>query len=139
MSNPRYSDWSSDPVSTTHTSHSSIERIVWTEDDDSDRIDRKKTSFGWCWCLKCCIIGSLLAGIGLAVVLTFYVTSKTTATEALILATSSSGSSSSLSVSTSIVTSPSSSSTVSTTSTSTSISTTTEIPGTGRIGLSIRK
>ncbi|CAF4115008.1 unnamed protein product [Adineta steineri] len=81
MANPRYSDWSSDPASTTHGSHPSIERIIWTDNDDHDQIDQKKTSFAWCF--KCCIIGSLVAGIGLAIVLTFWLTSKTTATEAL--------------------------------------------------------
>ncbi|CAF0987037.1 unnamed protein product [Adineta steineri] len=81
MANPRYSDWSSDPVSTTHRGHSSVERIVWT--DDHDRIDQNKTSFACYWCFKCCIVGSLLAGIGLAIVLTFWLTSKTAATETL--------------------------------------------------------
>ncbi|CAF1191296.1 unnamed protein product [Adineta steineri] len=99
MANLRYSDWSSAPASTTHGSHPSIERIVCTDNDDCDRIDQKKTSFAWCF--ECCIVGSLVAGICLAIVLTFWLTSKTTATESLTVAISSSNSSSSLSVSTS--------------------------------------
>ncbi|CAF1225849.1 unnamed protein product [Adineta steineri] len=83
MANAQYSDWSSDPPSTTHRSQSSAERIVWTDDDNNNQIDQKKTSFAWYWCLKCGIIGSLLAGIGLAIVLTLWLTSKTAATETL--------------------------------------------------------
>ncbi|CAF3876322.1 unnamed protein product [Adineta steineri] len=110
MANPRYSDWSSAPAWTTHQSHASIERIAWTDDDDDAGINQKKTSFAWCWCFKCCIIGSLLAGIGLAIVLTFWLTSKTTATNTLISA----------------ISTPTSTSTTSTTSTiSTSTATTT--------------
>ncbi|CAF1228720.1 unnamed protein product [Adineta steineri] len=71
------------PASTIHESHSSIERIVWTDDDDNNQINQKK-SFAWHWCLRCCFIGSLVAGIGLAIVLAFWLTSKTTATETLI-------------------------------------------------------
>ncbi|CAF4294004.1 unnamed protein product, partial [Adineta steineri] len=82
MTYRQYSDWSSDPAWTIHGSHLPIERIVWTDDDD-DRVDRKKTSFAWYWCFRCCIVGSLLAGIGLAIVLTFWLTSKTTATQIL--------------------------------------------------------
>ncbi|CAF0802141.1 unnamed protein product [Adineta steineri] len=87
MANPQYSDWSSDPVSTTYGNRSSTERIVWTDDDDNDRVDQKKSSFAWYWCFKCCIVGSLVAGIGLAIVLTFWLTSKTTATETLTIVT----------------------------------------------------
>ncbi|CAF4073570.1 unnamed protein product, partial [Adineta steineri] len=83
MTYRQYSDWSSDLPSTIHRGHSSIERIVSTDDGDHDRIDQNKTSFTWYWCFKCCIFGSLLAGIGLAIVLTFWLTSKTTATETL--------------------------------------------------------
>ncbi|CAF1197547.1 unnamed protein product [Adineta steineri] len=67
------------PVSTTYGSHSSIERIVWTDDDDNNQINQKK-SFAWHWCFRCCFIGSLVAGIGLAIVLAFWLTSKTTTT-----------------------------------------------------------
>ncbi|CAF1492910.1 unnamed protein product, partial [Adineta steineri] len=81
MASRQYSDWLSDPISTTHGSQSSVEPIVWADDDDNDGIDQKKTSFAWCWCFKCCILGSLVAGIGLAIVLTFWLTSKTAATE----------------------------------------------------------
>ncbi|CAF1125865.1 unnamed protein product [Adineta steineri] len=87
MTYRQYSDWSSDLASTIHRGHSSIERIVSTDDGDHDRIDQNKTSFTWYWCFKCCIFGSLLAGIGLAIVLTFWLTSKTTATETLISTT----------------------------------------------------
>ncbi|CAF1033195.1 unnamed protein product [Adineta steineri] len=111
MTYRQYSDWSSDPASTTHRSHSPIERIVWTDDDD-DRVDRKKTSFAWYWCFRCCIVGSLLAGIGLAIVLTFWLTSKTTATQTLSTST----------------TSQTTTTTTSTTSTSTSTSATTTLP-----------
>ncbi|CAF1293230.1 unnamed protein product [Adineta steineri] len=110
MTYRQYSDWSSDPAWTIHGSHLPIERIVWTDDDD--RVDRKKTSFAWYWCFRCCIVGSLLAGIGLAIVLTFWLTSKTTATQ--ILSTS--------------TTSQTTTTTTSTTSTSTSTSTTTTLP-----------
>ncbi|CAF1238278.1 unnamed protein product [Adineta steineri] len=105
MANPRYSDWSSDPESTTHGSHSSIERIVWTDDDGNNQIHQKKTSFAWTSFFKYCTVGSLVGGIGLAIVLTFWLTSKTTATETLIVTTSSPNSSSSSSVSASFVTS----------------------------------
>ncbi|CAF1235174.1 unnamed protein product [Adineta steineri] len=81
MMHRQNSDWSSDPASTTNASHSSIERIVWTDDNDNHRIHQKKTSFAWYWCFKCCIVGSLVAGIGLAIILTFWLTSKTAATE----------------------------------------------------------
>ncbi|CAF1125741.1 unnamed protein product [Adineta steineri] len=84
MANVRYSDWSSNPASSTHGSQSSVERIVRTDDDDDNnhaRIDQKKASISWCF--KYFIIGSLVAGIGLAIVLTFWLTSKTTATETL--------------------------------------------------------
>ncbi|CAF4123727.1 unnamed protein product [Adineta steineri] len=130
MTNPQYSDWSSDPVPIKRQSYSLIKLNAWADDDNNNnQIDQKKTSFAWCWCLKCGIIGSLLAGIGLAIVLTFWLTSKTTATETLII--SSFDSSSILSTSTSIATSsntPSSSTAASTstsapTSPSTSIST----------------
>ncbi|CAF0925181.1 unnamed protein product [Adineta steineri] len=116
-------DSSSDPASPNHTSHSSIKPMFSAEDDDNNQIDQKKSA-GWHWCLKCCIIGSLLAGIGLAVVLTFYVTSKTTATETLISTTLTTISTTSATTSTSTSTSTSTTST-STTSTSTSRSTST--------------
>ncbi|CAF1034432.1 unnamed protein product [Adineta steineri] len=104
MANPRYSDWSSDPESTTHGSHSSVERIVWTEDDDNNQIQQNKTSFAWTSFFKYCTVGSLVGGIGLAIILTFWLTSKTTATGTLIVTTSSPNSSSSSSVSASFVT-----------------------------------
>ncbi|CAF1437985.1 unnamed protein product [Adineta steineri] len=128
MANPRYCDWSSDPASTTHRSQSSIERIVWTDDDDHDRIDQKKTFFAWYWCFRCCIVGSLLAGIGLAIVLTFWLTSKTVATETLIVTTSFTNSSSSLSVSTSIATSSNTPSALTSISTSSNTPSTTKSP-----------
>ncbi|CAF1125676.1 unnamed protein product [Adineta steineri] len=115
MANPRYSDRSSAPAWTTHESHASIERIAWTDDDDNAGINQKKTFFAWYWCFKCCIIGSLLAGIGLAVVLTFWLTSKTTATETLISTTST----------------PTSTTSTSTTSTTSTISTSTATTTTG--------
>ncbi|CAF4254798.1 unnamed protein product, partial [Adineta steineri] len=105
MANPRHSDWSSDPASTTNGSHSSIERIVWTEDDDNNQIHQNKTSFAWTSFFKYCTVGSLVGGLGLAIVLTFWLTSKTTATETLIVTTSSPNSSSGSSVSASFVTS----------------------------------
>ncbi|CAF4112452.1 unnamed protein product, partial [Adineta steineri] len=77
------SDSSSGPASTAHASHSLINRNAWADDDDINQIHQKKSSFAWYWCFKCCIIGSLVAGIGLAIVLTFWLTSKTTATETL--------------------------------------------------------
>ncbi|CAF1341807.1 unnamed protein product [Adineta steineri] len=101
MTNRQYSDWSTAPASTMHGSHSSIERIVWA-DDDNDRIDQNKTSSTWCYCFKYCIVGSLIAGIGLAIVLTFWLTSKTAGTKTLIVTTSSSSASSSFFASTSI-------------------------------------
>ncbi|CAF0802198.1 unnamed protein product [Adineta steineri] len=104
MANPRYSDWSSDPTSITHRSQSSIECNVWTDDDDNNQIHQKKTSFAWTSFFKYCTVGSLVGGIGLAIVLTFWLTSKTTATETLVVTTSSPNSSNSLSVSASIVT-----------------------------------
>ncbi|CAF0781344.1 unnamed protein product [Adineta steineri] len=82
MVSRQHFDSSSDLASTTHGSQSSIKPMVWADDDDNNQIDQKK-SVGWHWCFKCCIIGSLLAGIGLAIVLTFYLTSKTAATETL--------------------------------------------------------
>ncbi|CAF1094592.1 unnamed protein product [Adineta steineri] len=79
------SDWLSDPVSTKRLSYLAIKRNAWTDDDDNNhtRVDQKNTSFTWYWCFRCCIVGSLLAGIGLAIVLTFWLTSKTVATETL--------------------------------------------------------
>ncbi|CAF1195750.1 unnamed protein product [Adineta steineri] len=125
MTNPQYSDWSSDPVPIKRQSYSLIKVNAWADDDNKNQIDQKKTSIAWCF--KCCIIGSLLAGIGLAFVLTFWLTSKTTATGTLIVTTSSSGSSSSLSVSTSIVTSSNTPSTTKSPS-STAASTSTSSP-----------
>ncbi|CAF1414969.1 unnamed protein product [Adineta steineri] len=140
MTNRQYSNWSSDPASTTHGSHSSIERIVWTN-DDNDRINQNKTSSTWCYCFKYCIVGSLIAGIGLAIVLTFWLTSKTAETETLIVTASSSSASSSLSAlnsisassntpsaSTSIVTTSNTPSASTSISTSSSISSTTTLP-----------
>ncbi|CAF4178455.1 unnamed protein product, partial [Adineta steineri] len=134
MTYRQYSDWSSDPAWTIHGSHLPIERIVWTDDDD-DRVDRKKTSFAWYWCFRCCIVGSLLAGIGLAIVLTFWLTSKTTATQILTSTMSTSTTSTSTSATSTSTTSISTSTTsqtttttTSTTSTSTSTSTTTTLP-----------
>ncbi|CAF1379217.1 unnamed protein product [Adineta steineri] len=101
MTNRQYSDWSSAPALTTHGSHSSIERTVWTE-DDNDRINQNKTSSTWCYCFKYCIVGSLIARIGLAIILTFWLTSKTAGTETLIVTTSSPSASNSLFASTSI-------------------------------------
>ncbi|CAF0743710.1 unnamed protein product [Adineta steineri] len=82
MASRQHFDSLLNPASPNHASHSSSKRIVWTDDDDNNQIDQKK-SVGWHLCFKCCIIGSLLAGIGLAIVLTFYLTSKTAATETL--------------------------------------------------------
>ncbi|CAF1264266.1 unnamed protein product [Adineta steineri] len=70
-------------ASTAHASHSLINRNAWADDDDINRIHQKKTSFAWTSFFKCCFVGLLLAGIGLAIVLTFWLTSKTTATETL--------------------------------------------------------
>ncbi|CAF1195559.1 unnamed protein product [Adineta steineri] len=105
MANPQYSDWSPDPVPNKRQSHSLIKCNAWADGDDNNQIDQKKTSYAWYWCFGCCILGSLVAGIGLAIVLTFWLTSKTTATETLIVVTSSLDSSSRLSTSTSIATS----------------------------------
>ncbi|CAF1051176.1 unnamed protein product [Adineta steineri] len=112
MVNPQYSDWSSDPVSTTYRNQSSAERIVWTDDDNNN---------------QCGIIGSLLAGIGLAIVLTFWLTPKTTAPETSIVTAPSSSSLSSLSTSISIATSSNTPSTTTSpsSSSSTAASTTT--------------
>ncbi|CAF3953317.1 unnamed protein product [Adineta steineri] len=141
MASRQHFDSLLNPASPNHASHSSRKQIVWADDDDNNQTDKKKTSFGWCWCLKCCIIGSLLAGIGLAVVLTFYLTSKTTATETLISTTSTTSATTSTSTtSTSTSTTSTSTSTTSTSTSTTSTSTsTTAIPGTGRIVLSNRQ
>ncbi|CAF1134551.1 unnamed protein product [Adineta steineri] len=123
MANAQYSDWSSDPVPIKRQSYSLIKLNAWADDGDNDnnQIDQKKTSIAWCF--KCCIIGSLLAGIGLAFVLTFWLTSKTTATETLIVVTSSFDSSSILSTSTSIATSSNTPSSSTAASASTSVPT----------------
>ncbi|CAF4098826.1 unnamed protein product [Adineta steineri] len=105
MTSRQRSDWSSDPVLIKRQSYSLINRNAWADDEDINQIHQKKTSFAWTSLFKCCIIGSLLAGIGLAIVLALWLTTKTTATGTLVVATSYSNSSSSLSESTSIPTS----------------------------------
>ncbi|CAF3807771.1 unnamed protein product [Adineta steineri] len=79
MISRQHFDSSSDPVSTTHASHFSIQRIVRAEDDDNNQIDQKKSA-GWHLCFKCFIIGSLLAGIVSTTLTTISTTSATTST-----------------------------------------------------------
>ncbi|CAF0838255.1 unnamed protein product [Adineta steineri] len=123
MASRQYSDWLSNPISTTHGSQSSVEPIVWADDDDNDGIDSRKTSFAWYWCCKCCIIGSLLAGIGLAIIITFWLTSKTAATETLTWTTVTTTTATTATTTTSTTSTSSTSSTSSTTSTTSTTST----------------
>ncbi|CAF4041212.1 unnamed protein product, partial [Adineta steineri] len=90
----------------------------------------------WTRCFKGFLVGALLAGIGLAIVLTLWLTSKTAATKTLAVTASSSNSSSSLSVSTSIVTSSNTPSALTSISTSSERSSATTLPSSSSIATS---
>ncbi|CAF3981197.1 unnamed protein product [Adineta steineri] len=137
MTYRQQSDWSSDSVSTRRQSYPLINRNAWAaDDDDIDQFNQKKTSCAWTRCFKCFLVGALLAGIGLAIVLTLWLTSKTAATKTLAVTASSFNSSSSLSVSTSIVTSSNTPSALTSISTSSERSSATTLPSSSSIATS---
>ncbi|CAF3829498.1 unnamed protein product [Adineta steineri] len=137
MTYRQQSDWSSDSVSTRRQSYPLINRNAWAaDDDDIDQFNQKKTSCAWTRCFKCFLVGALLAGIGLAIVLTLWLTPKTAATKTLAVTASASNSSSSLSVSTSIVTSSNTPSALTSISTSSERSSTATLPSSSSIATS---